>query len=90
MCIASSQVSYRKGLAIISLICNVRRTSEIMQRVFTVLARDGINVQMMSQGASKTNISLVVDGSEGTAALQALHREFFDASAAANGNGSHN
>jgi len=73
-----AQVSYRKGLAILSLICNTQRTSEILQRVFSVLAAERINVQMMSQGASKTNISLVVDASEGTRAIQALHREFFE------------
>ena len=73
-----AQVSYRKGLAILSLICNTQRTSEILQRVFSVLAAERINVQRMSQGASKTNISLVVDASEGTRAIQALHREFFE------------
>ncbi|GLI62257.1 hypothetical protein VaNZ11_004863 [Volvox africanus] len=71
-------VSFRKGLAIISLICNVEKTSEILMRAFSVFQREGINVLMMSQGASKTNISLVVDGSRGTEAVLALHREFFD------------
>ncbi|GIL90330.1 hypothetical protein Vretifemale_17965 [Volvox reticuliferus] len=71
-------VSFRKGLAIISLICNVEKTSEILMRAFSVFQREGINVLMMSQGASKTNISLVVDGSRGTEAVQVLHREFFD------------
>lgn len=40
--------------------------------------REGINVLMMSQGASKTNISLVVDGARGTETVRALHQEFFD------------
>ncbi|GIL62599.1 hypothetical protein Vafri_16782 [Volvox africanus] len=71
-------VSFRKGLAIISLICNVEKTSEILMRAFSVFQREGINVLMMSQGASKTNISLVVDGARGTEAVLALHREFFD------------
>jgi hypothetical protein len=141
------QVSYRKGDAIVSLICNVNRTSEILERLFGVFNREGINVkvrqglgcrglgssftpcylhpqkdavkqsnrrppalhmnlefplhcpssfipfnsfilapslsffslawQMMSQGASKTNISLVIDGSLGQKAVQVLHAEFF-------------
>ncbi|GLC36554.1 hypothetical protein PLESTB_000161300 [Pleodorina starrii] len=71
-------VQFRKGLAIISLICNVEKTSEILMRAFSVFQREGINVLMMSQGASKTNISLVVDGARGTEAVLALHREFFD------------
>ncbi len=47
-------------------------------QVFTVLSREGINVVMMSQGASKTNISLVVDSRQATVAITALHAEFFE------------
>lgn len=84
-----AQVTYRTGLSIISLICNVERTSTILQRAFSVLEAEGINVQMMSQGASKTNISLVVNDAEGDRAIKALHAQFFPAAAvaAANGNG---
>ncbi len=64
------QVSYTKGDAIVSLICNVNKTSQILQRAFTVFTREGINVRMMSQGASKTNISLVVDGKLGQRAVR--------------------
>lgn len=51
----------------------------ILAQVFRVLGREGINVKMMSQGASKTNISLIVDESQGRHAVQCLHNEFFDA-----------
>lgn len=47
-------------------------------QVFRVLGREGINVKMMSQGASKTNISLIVDDSQGQHAVRCLHQEFFD------------
>ncbi|GAB4818727.1 hypothetical protein N2152v2_005773 [Parachlorella kessleri] len=69
--------SYRRGMSIISLICNVQRTSQILERVFKVLGREGVNVQMMSQGASKTNISLIVREDEAKQAVRALHDEFF-------------
>ena len=46
-------------------------------QVFRVLGREGINVKMMSQGASKTNISLIVCDSEGQRAVRALHNQFF-------------
>jgi aspartate kinase len=72
-----ARASYRRHMSIISLICNVQRTSEILERVFRVLGREGVRVQMMSQGASKTNISLVVDDKESKHALRALHHEFF-------------
>ena len=53
--------------------------AEILERAFGVLKREEIPVLMMSQGASKTNISLIVGG-EGTGpkAIRALHAEFFE------------
>ena len=48
-------------------------------QVFKVLGREGVNVQMMSQGASKTNISLIVSEEEAKKAVKALHAEFFPA-----------
>ena len=65
-------------MAILSLICNVERTSEILERVFRVFGRERVNVQMMSQGASKTNIALIVSDAEAKVALKALHDEFFN------------
>lgn len=73
-----ARASYQRGMSIISLICNVQRTSQILERVFRVLGREGINVKMMSQGASKTNISLIVDDAQGRHAVRCLHNEFFD------------
>lgn len=96
-----AKVGYTTGMSIVSLICNVSRTSEILERVcgsvldhlysflyhcpqvFRVLGREGINVKMMSQGASKTNISLIVSDSEGQRAVEAIHDEFFGAHVAA-------
>ncbi|KAL6755007.1 Aspartate/glutamate/uridylate kinase [Haematococcus lacustris] len=49
-------------------------------QVFDVLDSCGINVVMMSQGASKTNISLVVEGADGQTAVLALHMRFFEGS----------
>lgn len=72
------QAKYRRGMAILSLICNVERTSEILERVFRVFGRERVNVQMMSQGASKTNIALIVSDAEAKVALKALHDEFFN------------
>lgn len=77
--------------SIISLIGNVRKSSEILEKVFRVFREAGTNVQMISQGASKVNISLIVDEDEAEYLVQQLHREFFESSVAAtspdNGNG---
>ena len=46
-------------------------------QVFGVLRDLDVNVKMMSQGASKTNISLIVGADQAKAAVSALHAEFF-------------
>ncbi|EOA20329.1 hypothetical protein CARUB_v10000635mg [Capsella rubella] len=48
-------VNLLKGRAIISLIGNVQHSSLILERAFHVLYTKGVNVQMISQGASKVN-----------------------------------
>ncbi|KAL3149573.1 hypothetical protein ABBQ32_002349 [Trebouxia sp. C0010 RCD-2024] len=73
-----ARVSYKRAMSCVSLICNVEKTSQILERVFKVLGREGINVKMMSQGASKNNISLIVSDDEGKNAVRSLHEEFFD------------
>ncbi|GAB2278366.1 Adenylate kinase 2, mitochondrial [Dionaea muscipula] len=64
--------------AIISLIGNVQRSSLILEKVFRNFRNDGINVQMISQGASKVNISLVVNDSEAEQCVRSLHSAFFE------------
>ncbi|RCV29585.1 hypothetical protein SETIT_6G024300v2 [Setaria italica] len=59
--------------SIISLVGNVQRSSLILEKAFNVLRRQGVNVQMISQGASKVNISLVVNDSEAKQCVLALH-----------------
>ena len=72
-----AKASYRRHMSIISIICNIQRTSEILERTFRVLGRENVRVEMMSQGASKTNISLVVEDVYAKHAVRALHGEFF-------------
>ncbi|XP_052187682.1 aspartokinase 1, chloroplastic-like isoform X2 [Diospyros lotus] len=64
--------------SIISLIGNVQRSSLILEKVFSVLRTNGVNVQMISQGASKVNISLIVNDSEAERCVKALHYTFFE------------
>lgn len=53
-------------------------TPGISGRLFTCLGRAGVNVRMISQGASEINISLVVKRSDADAALAAIHAEFME------------
>ncbi|KAL4652985.1 hypothetical protein ACB092_01G269300 [Castanea dentata] len=64
--------------SIISLIGNVQRSSLILEKAFSVLRTNGVNVQMISQGASKVNISLVVNDNEAEQCVRALHSAFFE------------
>ncbi|HEY2014083.1 MAG TPA: lysine-sensitive aspartokinase 3 [Bryobacteraceae bacterium] len=54
---------------------NIRFTPGVARRVFNAL--DGINIRMISQGASLLNISFVVAETDLRRAVEALHEEFF-------------
>jgi aspartate kinase len=54
---------------------NIRYTPGVARRVFNSL--DGINIRMISQGASLLNISFVVAETDLARTVSALHEEFF-------------
>jgi aspartate kinase len=54
---------------------NIRFTPGVAKRVFDAL--DGINIRMISQGASLLNLSFVVAEKDVVRAVAALHAEFF-------------
>ena len=66
------------GRAIISLISNLERSSEVMAKTFSVCSKLGINIEMLSQGASKVNISLIVQMKDKDRLIKALHACFFE------------
>src|SRR6202451_2047012 len=71
-----AEVSVDENQAIICIVGeNIRHTPGVAARVFKSLG--GINVRMVSQGASALNLGFVVAGGNLTAAVQALHGEFF-------------
>ncbi|MGI6524425.1 MAG: aspartate kinase [Bdellovibrionota bacterium] len=74
--IASVHVGYDK--AIISLIGDISRSSEILHLAFGTLHAIGINVQMISLGASKVNIGLIVEDSQAEDCIKELHKVFFE------------
>ena len=41
--------------------------------MFTTLAEEGINIEMISQGANEINISCVINESDSIKALQCIH-----------------
>ena len=71
-------VEVKTGKAIVSIIGNVKRSSEILSRTFRICQLIGVTVQMVSQGASKVNISFIVNDAEAAEVVNALHLEFFE------------
>src|SRR3954464_1187569 len=73
-----AEASVEKDEAIVCLVGeNIRFTPGVARRVFNSL--DGINIRMISQGASLLNLSFVVSESDLVRTVAALHREFFAA-----------
>jgi aspartate kinase len=72
-----SEVETEDEQAIVCLVGeNIRHTRGVSGRVFHAL--ETVNVRMISQGASRLNLSLVVAEQDLVKAVEALHHEFFD------------
>ncbi len=72
-----ASIDIRKDKSIVTIICDVRRSSAILAASFAALAREGVNVQMISQGASKVNISFICDSDESDDVVRLLHDCYF-------------
>jgi len=71
------EINAEDDVCVISVVgAGMRNTPGIASRVFTAVARKGINVRMIAQGSSELNISFVVKEADGAAAAQAIHEEF--------------
>ena len=73
----ASEVTVHNGKSIVTIVCDAAHSSAILASGFAVLADEGINVQMISQGASKVNISMIVDDDEAEKTVKILHGAFF-------------
>lgn len=76
---AFSRVRIGKRKAILSIVGDVKRSSEILDTAFGILKEANVNVQMISQGASKVNIALIVEDDEVEPCMKLLHYHFFEA-----------
>ncbi|MFN3427533.1 MAG: lysine-sensitive aspartokinase 3 [Candidatus Thermochlorobacter sp.] len=73
-----AEVDIERNVAIICVVGdNLRAAPGVAGRIFSTLAKAGINIKMISQGASEINIGFVVSEQDAPKAVQALHREFF-------------
>ncbi|MDR0600316.1 MAG: aspartate kinase [Treponema sp.] len=70
-------VDVKTEKAIVTIVGNVRHSSEILHEAFGICEKMRIQVQMVSQGASKVNISFIVNDNEADDLVRELHRFFF-------------
>ena len=54
----------------------MKGTVGVASRIFTAIARRGINIRMIAQGSSELNISFIVKESDGEETVRAIHEEF--------------
>lgn len=67
-----------RGLSIIALIGdNMANVPGVAGTMFSALGQNGINIRAIAQGSSERNISVVIEQTETTKALNALHDSFF-------------
>lgn len=67
-------------MAIVSLVGKqMKQFIGIAGAMFTTLAEQNINIEMISQGANEINISCVIDETNAIRALQAIHSKLLDA-----------
>jgi len=73
------EVEIENGKAIICLVGkNIRGRAGIAAKVFETVAAAGINIHMISQGASEINISFVVEEQDVPESVKQLHHCFFE------------
>jgi aspartate kinase len=55
----------------------IKETRGVAAKLFSAIAKTGVNVQMISQGATKINVSFLVDNKDIRKVVRALHVTFF-------------
>jgi len=73
-----ADVTLHKQRAILTLITDVKRASEVLATAFRVFSTQDVQIEMMSQGASKVNISFVLREDQLEKAVLNLHKCFFE------------
>jgi aspartate kinase len=73
-----ADITRKDNMSILTLITDVNKSSEVLATVFRVFSQQDIKVEMMSQGASKVNISFIIRSDCLEDAINQLHSCFFD------------
>ena len=72
-----NEISAEDDVAVIAVMgANMKGTLGVASKIFSTVAKKGINIRMIAQGSSELNISFVVKERDGTAVVKAIHEEF--------------
>lgn len=73
-----ADIKIEKNKAIICVVGEgMQNIHGIAGRTFSVLGKNKVNIEMISQGASEINISFIVNNKDADKAVQVLHKEYF-------------
>jgi aspartate kinase len=73
-----AEVDVQRGRALICVVGEgLKQTPGLTGKIFSVLGREGVNVELISQGASRINLSFVVSDGDAERAVRRLHRNLF-------------
>jgi len=73
-----AEVEIERGLGIVCLVGEgIRRQPGVTARIFTTLSDAGVTTRMISVGATKINVSFLVDDEDVEPSVKALHAAFF-------------
>jgi aspartate kinase len=72
-----NEVSAEDDVAVIAVMgANMKGTLGVASKIFSVVAKKGINIRMIAQGSSELNISFVVKEKDGVDVVRAIHEAF--------------
>lgn len=72
-----SEVTAEDDVAVVAVMgANMKGTLGVASKIFSTVAKTGINIRMIAQGSSELNISFVVKEKDGAAVVRAIHEEF--------------
>lgn len=72
------QPEVENGLAVLAIVGeNMKRTPGISGKLFHALGRNGVNVRAIAQGSSEYNISVILEQTDLSKAVNAVHDAFY-------------
>jgi aspartate kinase len=72
-----SEVTSEDDVAVIAVMgAKMKGMLGVASKIFSIVAKKGINIRMIAQGSSELNISFVVKEKDGAAVVRAIHEEF--------------